>query len=156
TSITIPLIDYDEENGDDITWIHVEKADKITKRQLDQAFGADIVDVVRFIGTNAIPRSGTFSGSLPDEVFDNELYGELETLIADYQIKGYMDFARPANWGMYKGEPVIIDVGFHGDAYTAYIGESILFEYSDIPLVKKILYNHNTRLGSFFDIEFSG
>lgn len=159
SDILIPMIDYDEENGNDITWIHVEKAQKVTKRELDRALGARLEDVILFIGGNVVPDRYSRARRLPvlpDETFETDLYMSLERFIADYQIKGYMDFARPANWGKYKGEYVLIDVGFYGDAFTAYMGEDLMLEHSEDPLIRKILYHPNTKLAHFFNRLFAG
>ena len=34
------------------------------------------------------------------------------------------DFSRPANWGIYKGQPVVVDVGFNSNVLNQYYRES--------------------------------
>ena len=49
---------------------------------------------------------------LPENVLENENFQNLQDLLVNFsQIKGG-DLVRKANWGLYKGSPVIIDLGF--------------------------------------------
>ena len=117
--ITIPLIDYDEENPQP-TWIHTEYADKISPTQLDKFFGHDIYEVLQNIEYR-LKGNNSFHGDveLPDEVHENEYYQALADLIISYELP-VGDFQRNANWGLYKGNPVIIDLGYNGSAIELY------------------------------------
>jgi hypothetical protein len=114
--IMIPLIDYDEEHGQPV-WIHTEKAMKATPKQLCDLMKcgklAWLVDAATYAQTG---RGRDHN----DDVM--KLYGEegLETF-HEYvdllqELHGFeinlADFSRAANWGLYNGQPVIIDLGF--------------------------------------------
>mgnify|MGYP006443343699 FL=1 len=113
TGITIPMIDADEENGYELTWIHTEYAEKITQKQLERFFGGiDMMDITQYIDDKA-GRGSRYGRArdIPDEVKNNPYYNALENLVGTFDIPAG-DFARKANWGLYKGEPVIIDLGY--------------------------------------------
>lgn len=106
--IVIPLIDYDERNPQP-TWIHTEYAQKITQKQLERFFGGvSLTEIVWYLDYH---RSGKGTRiNLPDEIFENEYFQRLQDLVLNFGIPAG-DLARKANWGLYKGEPVIIDLG---------------------------------------------
>lgn len=109
TGITIPMIDYDERSSTP-TWIHTEFARKITKGQLRRFFGADIEDICRYLDYQT-GRMRWGRVELPEEVFENEHFQSLSDLVYNFGLPAG-DFSRPANWGLYRGAPVIIDVGY--------------------------------------------
>ena len=109
--ITIPLIDFDQENGDRISWIHTEFAEKITQKQLEQFFGHDLNDIAQYLDDQSGVRRRLSAPKLPQEVYDNEYFQMLQDLTVNYTIPA-SDLTRKANWGLYQGEPVIIDLGF--------------------------------------------
>lgn len=106
--IVIPLIDYDERNPQP-TWIHTEYAQKITQKQLERFFGGvSLQDITWYLEYR---RSGMgINRKLPEEVFENEYFQRLQDLVLNFSIPA-TDLGRKANWGLYKGEPVIIDLG---------------------------------------------
>ena len=112
--ITIPIIDYDEEH-DQPTWIHTEKADKMTPSLFKKYFNGLNPNEVMELVTHMI---GRVRHELPpetiekyQEIYDsNETINSLVDLVGNYDIAG-ADFARVANWGVYNNEPVIIDIG---------------------------------------------
>lgn len=118
TGMVIPLIDYDERNSRP-TWIHTEFAMKITQKQLERYFGGVpmytiTTELDRMTGRS---RHGQPGGLSPD-IYDNEYYQSLADIVGNFGIPAG-DFARKANWGLYKGEPVIIDLGYTDN--TAYL-----------------------------------
>jgi hypothetical protein len=108
--ITIPLIDYDERNSMP-TWIHTEYARKISNRQLDGFFGGISFNaVLEFISNERNPRRG-ITVQLPDSVHDNDTFSSLRDLLMSYDQLTVGDLSRKANWGLYRGDPVILDLG---------------------------------------------
>jgi hypothetical protein len=124
--IAIPLIDYDEEHGQPV-WIHTEKAMKANAKQLCDIMKCGKLEWL----VNAAKYAQTGRGQdHNDEVM--KLYGEdgLETF-HEYvdllqELYGFDvnldDFSRPANWGLYNGQPVIIDLGFTQDVAKQHYG----------------------------------
>lgn len=122
-SITLPIIDVDEK-GEEPHWIHVEKADKMSKSQFKAitGFNFDVFGhVLQDSEKRRMPRSSFAIDWLygMDEkevkaIQDSELFTDIEGLMADYDILAG-DLTRINNWGLYKGEPVIIDLGFSSD-----------------------------------------
>jgi len=113
TGITIPMIDADQENGYELTWIHTEYAEKITKKQLELFFGGvDMLSITMYIDDKAGRGSRyTKAPDIPDEVKNNPYYSALETLVGTFGLPA-KDLSVKSNWGIYKGEPVIIDLGY--------------------------------------------
>lgn len=112
--ITVPIIDYDEEN-DPPTWLHMEKAARMSPSLFEKHFNGLTPDEVMELVTYMIGRTRI---ELPPEKLaiyekiyeENETINSLVDLVGNYDIAGG-DFTRVANWGVYKNEPVIIDVG---------------------------------------------
>lgn len=107
--ITIPMIDYDEKNGTP-TWIHTEFAQKAKPGDFVKACGASL-DVLIKSALYQCGKSKFNPGVIDDE---NELLYSLTNLIGNYDIP-HGDFTRIANWGIWNGEPVIIDLGLSSD-----------------------------------------
>lgn len=112
--ITIPVIDYD--TSEKPKWIHMEKAQKATESFFKDKYGRSLSTLMRFSeykldtiqGKNPSPRNNIV-GQLTEEAIDLcdrvvDLCYNSTVLIAD--------FTRTANWGIYEGRPVIIDLGF--------------------------------------------
>lgn len=121
--LLIPIIDYDESNGDDIKWIHVEKAEKITDKDFIKYTGGlgcgELVSYCRnqVHGRIYYPAADkkTIDAALEYcEENDVDLINNLIDFLHTFDDKDKMsgDLTRVANWGMYKGHPVIIDIGF--------------------------------------------
>jgi len=119
--ITIPMIDFDEEN-DMPTWIHVEFADKMKPNDFKNFFGGISHNELKGVLEYLIGRRGA---SESDESRyeqlqeDNENIDALVDLVGNFDIP-IGDFARLANWGVYKGGPVIIDLGLNNDVLKTY------------------------------------
>lgn len=118
TGITIPIIDYDEEHQQPI-WIHMEKATKATEKQLCQLMKCGKLTWLVDAANTAQGNRARYH-NLNAEII--KLHGEdgLETFheyvnllqqLSQFDIN-LADFARAANWGIYQGRPVVIDVGF--------------------------------------------
>lgn len=122
-NIIIPLIDWDKEN-DPPRWLQFEMAEKATEKRLcmmmkctclsDLVLTASIMigEVKDPNGYNAAAikkRNELFTESEQDIFY--EYANELAALADSYQIE-LVEFAYARNWGVYRGKPVIIDIGF--------------------------------------------
>lgn len=132
--LLIPMIDYDEENGDDgVKWIHMEKADKITDKDfIKYTGGMTCSGLVVYCWNQVAYGSKRMPYGMPDkecidkvlkhfEDKEHHLVNELVDFFHNYDDVGqiWKDLRNPKNWGMYKGHPVIIDIGF--DDTTAHL-----------------------------------
>lgn len=121
--ITIPMIDHDEEN-DPPTWIHVEKAEKMKPNQFKQFFNGLNPDEMIYLAKTMSGKWGIRVSPEMKEKYEqiyeeNETINSLVELIGNYDIEPG-DFSRLANWGIYKGEPVIIDIGASSQVISAH------------------------------------
>jgi hypothetical protein len=118
--ITIPMIDYDEKNSKP-TWIHTEFAEKAKDSDFRKGTNFTLYNLVHFV----IPElTGKTKASLTkgheDEFLEIDLIDSLVNLLGNYSQIPSRDLERLANWGIYKGNPVIIDLGLSSDVYTRY------------------------------------
>jgi hypothetical protein len=127
--ILIPIIDYDEKNPQPL-WVHTELAQKATEKQLCQLMKCqslnDLIYAAKVYGGQE-PRKTwqNVLNALPVTVSESdiEILEEYASTLAD--LSGSLnvvlgDLARAANWGIYKGNPVIIDVGLNTDVLSQY------------------------------------
>jgi len=120
--ITIPMIDHDEEN-DPPVWIHTEKAERIHANSFKKVFGLDPHTFQRYIEW-ATGQNRYGLNEKDEELFNvivndedkYELLHDLTDLVGNYGLP-IGDFARAANWGMYKGHPVLLDVGLTTEVF---------------------------------------
>lgn len=128
--ILIPLIDYDTENRDPL-WIHTEMATKANEKQLCHLMKCDSLNqLVRFADTIAGKyRNQTAQSFIENLVNDGKSQQDIDTMseyantLADLANSFDVelgDFNRAANWGLYQGKPVVIDVGFNRSVYNQY------------------------------------
>lgn len=128
--ILIPLIDYDEQNREP-SWIHTEMATKASDKQLSKIMGvSNLNDLVILANTIAgKSRYFTYDGLVARMRREGRTDAEIETateyanILADLANSFDVeldDFARAANWGMYQGKPVIVDVGFNSNVLKQY------------------------------------
>ena len=125
--IMIPLIDYDTEHTQPV-WIHTEKATKVTKKQLCNIMRCGELYYLVDAANNMLGKK-TFYSNLDEKIL--QLYGEdgleifhdyaqrLADLSGSFDVN-LNDFDRAANWGLYQGQPVVIDVGFTDDVHKQY------------------------------------
>jgi hypothetical protein len=129
--ILIPLIDYDEQNREP-SWIHTEMATKVNEKQLCSIIGCDNLNQLINMAW-AITGRKTYVGNYQSYVthlkqrgkseqdIDNmtEYANTLADLNSNFDVE-LVDFARAANWGMFQGKPVIVDVGFNSNVMNQY------------------------------------
>lgn len=117
--ITIPMIDYDERNSQP-TWIHTERAQKIRPSQFKMLLaGTDLYTVINAL-EHARRNNFSYRDNLSEATKETELFNDLQDLIMNYDMIKTGDIARPANWGLYKGNPVIVDLGFTTESAKLY------------------------------------
>jgi GNAT superfamily N-acetyltransferase len=129
--ILIPLIDYDEQNREP-SWIHTEMAQKANEKQLCSIIGCDSLSQLVNMAW-AITGKKKYLGTHQQYVDYLEKKGKSEQEIetcTDYANKlaelnssfdvELGDFTRAANWGLYNGNPVIVDVGFNSNVLNQY------------------------------------
>ena len=105
--IVIPLIDYDKENYKP-RWVQVAIAGRINEDFFKEKYGYTLKEIVYYIHKD-------LNGKNPDSLQidqGDQLIKSLYDLIGNYKDLLYGDLARIDNWGLYKGRPVIIDIGF--------------------------------------------
>lgn len=114
-NITIPMIDYDTEDENAPTWIHVEKANKATNALFKKIAGMTLEECIDYAelmsgrgGTSYI-KDKYKNSTIPDS--GNEFLENLIDFVGNYTHIPLGDLRRLANWGEYKGFPVIIDLG---------------------------------------------
>ena len=130
--IMIPIIDYDEQNTLP-TWIHTELAQKANEKQLCNLMQCDSLDTLVQTALTLIGKSRMTSytpqnteqrmreaGKTDEqiEVF-MDYVNKLGDLSSSFDVE-LADFMRPANWGIYQGRPVVIDVGFNSSVMKQY------------------------------------
>ena len=128
--ILIPLIDYDKQNPEP-TWIQTELAQRVSKKQLCAIMKCDnLVQLTAM--ARAIKGVGKYQQNYADFVKsrlthkseqDIETMTEYANKLADLDSQFDVrlgDLSREANWGIYQGEPVVIDVGFTDNVSKQY------------------------------------
>jgi len=129
--ILIPIIDYDEQNREP-TWVHTELAQKVNEKQLCQFMGCDNLDQLvnmawaitgkkRYVGNYQDYVKFLRERGKTDEQIETmtDYANTLADLNSNFDVE-LADFARAANWGIYNGKPVIIDVGFNSNVLNQY------------------------------------
>ena len=130
--ILIPIIDYDEQNREP-SWIHTEMATKANENQLCYLMGCkSLYELRRFAETIAGKFRGMTSQKFIDDlVNDGRTEQDIEKLtdyantLADLANSFDVelgDLDRPANWGIFQGKPVIVDVGGTSELIKKYYG----------------------------------
>lgn len=119
-NITIPMIDYDEENTPP-TWIHVEKAEKMKPNMFKKFFNGLTPDEVLHVaqwGAGQIQIDGEKEEQYQELVENNEAIDSLVDIVSNYSQITWQDFKMLSNWGVYKNSPVIIDIGLSTEVYS--------------------------------------
>jgi GNAT superfamily N-acetyltransferase len=131
--ILIPIIDYDEQNREP-SWVHTELAQKANEKQLCSLMKCQSLNDLIRAAQAQLNEYGTRSRDILNDIIDkNEHFGSneqdadtfleyvnrLSELKSSFDVE-LADFHRPANWGLYQGKPVIIDVGFNSNVLNQY------------------------------------
>ena len=122
--LTIPLIDYDTTNIQPL-WIHTEKANKVTEKKLCKLLHCDnlfqLIQMVKSKYKNSSLYAHYYNElkeiNTEDELEDLvDLVDNLYSLSNDFDI-ALGDLQKTNSWGLYKGKPVIIDIGLSMEVY---------------------------------------
>lgn len=123
--VVIPGIDYDK--NEPPVWIHTEKADKITEKQFENIVGISVFDAFRCARYMVGVQRKTYAlndesfNELMSKVKDEDFINALANFVGSYnEIVTIDDIDRIKNWGLYKGRPVIIDIGFGPSSFKLY------------------------------------
>ena len=118
--LVIPLIDYDEQN-DRPTWIHTELAKKAKDSDFVKETGLKLDDLITY-AENASGRPLKYRRSVDETKVneDSDLVQSLVDFVGNYTHIPTGDLRRLANWGIYNGKPVIIDIGLDDDVMTTH------------------------------------
>lgn len=119
--ILIPLIDYDEQNREP-SWIHTEMATKVSEKQLSNLMGIQnlkelvnlasaIAGKTKYFTYNGLIDTMRREGFTEQQIDTASEYATKLVELDSFFDLALGDFARLANWGLYQGKPVIIDVG---------------------------------------------
>ena len=123
-NITIPLIDYDQDNHK-ARWLHTEKADPIYDSYFEEEIGLPLREAILYINKDINPPKLSIGSKLQAErgekiKKDSPIVKAIYTLLTDYPEIEYGDLARIQNWGMYKGRAVILDIGYDSTSAVLY------------------------------------
>lgn len=123
-NITIPLIDYDT-TSDKANWLHTEKADKIYDSDFEKEIGLPLRDAILYINRDINPPKLSLGSKLQGRrgekiKKDSPIVKAIYKLLTDFPEIGHGDLARIQNWGMYKGRPVILDIGYDSTSAVLY------------------------------------
>jgi hypothetical protein len=128
--ILIPIIDYDEQNREP-SWIHTEMATKATDKQLSSIMKCGDLSMLVAAANSIAGKKAMYSyqtvvnylrehGSSDSDIDTMTDYANtLADLATSFDVE-LGDFARAANWGMYNGKPVVVDVGFNTNIMNQY------------------------------------
>jgi len=131
--ILIPIIDYDEQNREP-SWVHTELAQKANEKQLCSLMKCQSLEDLIRAAQAQLNEYGTRSRGILNDIIDKnshfgyseqdadtflEYVNRLSELKSSFDVE-LADFGRPANWGLYQGKPVIIDVGFNSNVLNQY------------------------------------
>lgn len=126
--VTVPLIDYDKDHPEP-TWIHTEMAQKASDKTLSNLIKTPnlsmLVGYAKHIiqGWNATEQYQMILDHNKGNKDDMETFlswvDTLQDLHYNFDIN-LNDFRRAANWGLYNGHPVLIDLGFTTESAKLY------------------------------------
>ena len=130
TGIIIPLIDYDGDHTPPL-WIHTEHAQKATEKQLCELMKCPSLRDLVYSSMYAFSGQSPYGNLLPaaqekvikkwgEDAVDTFLeYVDLLQELQQFDLE-VGDFARAANWGIYQGRPVVIDLGYTQQVKSGY------------------------------------
>lgn len=119
--ITIPLIDYDDQSNNP-RWIHVEFANKAKPSDFIKECGVPLdvlVDYCEYITRSTNISRNNYIKAEEHINKESDLVNNLITFIGSTD-SPVGDYQRIANWGVYNGKLVIIDVGLSQNVIDKY------------------------------------
>lgn len=117
--LTIPLIDYDKNNPENPTWLHVELANKAKASDFKRETGVDLSLLIAYAEHTSGRKSykGIDFSAVNEE---SELVQALVDFVGNYTHVPTGDLTRIVNWGVFQGRLVIIDNGLTDTSYELY------------------------------------
>lgn len=121
-TVVVPMIDHDE-TGEDPSWIHVEYARKLkSEQEFERMTGYKLTDLLDFaaqqFGNRSVKRK--FHEDWIDKLWEeNSWTYEFLNFIGNTDIH-LPDLYRASNWGVFKNNPVIIDLGLDKEIFQAH------------------------------------
>lgn len=118
SDVVIPLIDFDTKNSQP-TWIHTEFATRMSNSQIDRFIPGEynLINILDSIYLVSRRDDWSMHNDLPEAVTESPIYSELLELAMNVPNLTIPDLARKANWGLYKGRPVVIDLGLTDEVF---------------------------------------
>lgn len=126
--IVIPLVDYDKENPQPV-WIQTEKAEKVSDTKLSKIMRSGrhifyVVGYAEYLLGKSDWKANTGlehmkSLSDDDQVIFEEYANKIANLLSSTSLQAG-DLDRASNWGLYQGNPVIIDLGYTEEVVKLY------------------------------------
>ncbi len=127
--IVIPIIDFDKKNRVP-TWLQTEKAEKASEAKLCKIMKCGSLSMLVAyaeyqLGKNNWRRDAAIKhrDRLPEQ--DQEIFLDYAQKLAELATSTEIvlgDFGRAANWGLFNGKPVVIDVGYTKEVEHLYWG----------------------------------
>lgn len=128
--ILIPIIDYDEQNREP-TWIHTEMATKASEKQLASMMGVDSLNELIQLANAIAGKAKMYNyqqlidymakkGKSEQQIETATDYANMLVDLNNSFDVELGDLNRKANWGLYNGKPVILDVGFNSNVLNQY------------------------------------
>ena len=125
--VVVPMIDHDE-TGEDPSWLHVEYARKLKNEQeFEILTGFKLSDLLDYaaqqFGNKSVSgfrQKKEFDSGWKDKMWEEDSFAnELMNFIGNTDLH-LSDLYRVNNWGVYKNNPVIIDLGLDQEIYNKY------------------------------------
>lgn len=125
--ILIPIIDYDEEHEQPV-WIHTEKAQRATQKQLCTLMQCGSLPLLIYTAIYFYSGKGSDGTAQVMKLYNTTNREDIDTFfqyvdkLQDLMSAGInlYDFVTTRNWGIYQGRPVVIDLGFNDEVSAKY------------------------------------
>lgn len=107
----IPIIDYDTESNEP-TWIHTERAFKVSKGKFKEFTGGTPNDLVTYARSLREPNNPNYKYYTINP--DSEIVANFVDFALSFS-ENISDYTNLSNWGIYNGKLVIIDAGLSNE-----------------------------------------
>ena len=111
------------ESSEKLTWLVMEKCEKITKKEFALLTGVSFDSFVLQLRHDFLPRSAYYSVQNGRAVADNDFYSEVARTVSDNDLK-WGDVARLSNLGKVKRDGkwqvVLLDFGLNSESWELY------------------------------------
>jgi len=125
-TVVVPEIDHDE-TGEDPSWIHVEYARKLkSEQEFKRLTGYELSDLLNFAAKTFSNKSikyaitQEFSKEWSEKLWEEDTWTyEFLNFVGNTDLH-LPDLYRYSNWGVYKNNPVIIDLGLSEEVFQSH------------------------------------